>query len=270
MRRAAHQLFDDPKVWDDPLALRILKPETIADLQSKPAEQDTLLSRALRAFLAARSRFAEDELAVSIKRGVRQYVVLGAGLDTSAYRTPAANGDLRVFEVDHPATQAWKRERLRAAGIPVPANLTFVPVDFERQRLAEQLDVVGFQPAPTFFSWLGVTPYLTREAFDATMAFISILPLRTAVVFDYAVDPSSLDAFQQAAARALAARVEAAGEPFRLFFNPSDLEYELRALGFSQAENLDCDQINARYFSDRADGLQVTGRLGRLMSAWKL
>jgi methyltransferase (TIGR00027 family) len=269
MRRAAHQLFDDPKVLDDSLALRILAPETIVELQSKPEEQETRFSRALRAFLAARSRFAEDELASAVQRGVQQYVVLGAGLDTSAYRAPIAGSSLRVFEVDHPATQAWKRERLRASEIHVPSNLTFVPVDFERQSLAEELGLSGFQSMPTFFSWLGVTPYLTREAFDGTMRFIVTLPASTTVAFDYAVDPATLDAVQQAAVRALAARVEAAGEPFRLFFVPAELEREMQAFGFNHIENLDRDQIYSRYFKDRADGLQVTGELGRLMCAWK-
>ena len=130
IRRAAHQLLDHPRVLDDPLALRIIGAEAAEELRSNPKEHHAF-SRAFRAFMAARSRYAEDELAGAVERGVRQYVVLGAGLDTFAYRNPHAG--LRVFEVDHPATQAWKREQLSAAGIAIPAALTFVPVDFERQ-----------------------------------------------------------------------------------------------------------------------------------------
>lgn len=269
VRRAAHRFFDDPKILDDPLALRVLAPETIAELQTNPGEQQTRFGRALRAFLAARSRFAEDELAAATARGARQYVILGAGLDTSGYRAPVAGCGLRVFEVDHPATQAWKRERLQAGGIPIPANLSFVPVDFERQGLAEELRAGGLQSEGTFFSWLGVTPYLTREAFDASLRFMASLPAPTGVVFDYAVDPLLLDASQQAAVKALAERVAAAGEPFQLFFDPLGLERDLAAMGFHWLENLDREQINIRYFKERADGLQITGTMGRLMSAAK-
>src|ERR1700691_1687992 len=162
IRRAAHQLLDQPKVLDDPLALRIIGPEAAEALRSNPKEHHAF-SRAFRAFMAARSRYAEDELACGVVHGVGQYVVLGAGLDTFAYRNPHAG--LRVFEVDHPATQEWKREQLRDTEITIPASLTFVPIDFERQTLADGLAQSGFDGAgPAFFSWLGVTPYLTREA----------------------------------------------------------------------------------------------------------
>src|SRR5208337_2845591 len=141
IRRAAHQLLDHPRVLDDPLALRIIGSEAEEVLRSDPKESHAF-SRAFRAFMAARSRYAEDELAHAVAHGVRQYVVLGAGLDTFAYRNPYP--ELRVFEVDHPATQAWKREQLEAAGIAVPASLTFVPIDFERQTLVDGLTRAGF------------------------------------------------------------------------------------------------------------------------------
>src|ERR1700689_2758722 len=136
IRRAAAQLLDHPKVLDDPLALRIIGPEAADDLRSNPKEHHAF-SRAFRAFMAARSRYAEDELARAVAHGVTQYVVLGAGLDTFAYRNP--HPELRVFEVDHPATQTWKREQLTAASIPIPPSLTFVPIDFEQQMLADGL-----------------------------------------------------------------------------------------------------------------------------------
>src|SRR5271169_5540690 len=141
IRRAAHQLLDRPRVLDDPLALRIIGSEAAEELRSNPKEHHAF-SRAFRAFMAARSRYAEDELARAVAHGVRQYVVLGAGLDTFAYRNP--HPGLRVFEVDHPATQAWKREQLLAAGIAIPFSLTFVPIDFERQTLADGLVQCGF------------------------------------------------------------------------------------------------------------------------------
>ena len=165
MRRAAHQLYDDPPlVFADPMALRILAEESRVELREREEMERTHpFARGMRAFLCARSRFAEDALARAVDQGVRQYVLLGAGLDTYAMRSP--HGDVRVFEVDHPATQAWKQHRLEQGGIHVPATVTFVPVDFEREELMTKLVVSGFDAhAPALCSWLGVVPYLTREA----------------------------------------------------------------------------------------------------------
>jgi methyltransferase (TIGR00027 family) len=266
IRRAAHQLLDHPRVLDDPLALRIIGSEAAEELRSNPKEHHAF-SRAFRAFMAARSRYAEDELACAVARGVRQYVVLGAGLDTFAYRNPHAG--LRVFEVDHLATQAWKREQLEAAGIAIPAALTFVPVDFERQTLAEGLGQSGFDSsAAAFFSWLGVTPYLTRDACMTTLSFIAGMPAGSGVVFDFAVDPALLNAGQRQALDALSERVARYGEPFQLFFDPGKLRDELKSLGFHRTEFLQGKEINARYFNDRKDGLLVRGGLGHLMGAW--
>ncbi|MGB5154120.1 MAG: class I SAM-dependent methyltransferase, partial [Candidatus Sulfotelmatobacter sp.] len=253
IRRAAHQLLDHPRVLDDPLALRIIGAEAAEELRSNPKEHHAF-SRAFRAFMAARSRYAEDELAGAVERGVRQYVVLGAGLDTFAYRNPHAG--LRVFEVDHPATQAWKREQLSAAGIAIPAALTFVPVDFERQTLAEGLGQSGFDlGAATFFSWLGVTPYLTRDACMSTLSLIATMPAGSGVVFDFAVAPALLNAGQRQALDALSERVARYGEPFQLFFDPEKLQDELKAMGFQRTEFLQGKELNERYFKDRDDVL---------------
>ncbi|MGB8916331.1 MAG: class I SAM-dependent methyltransferase [Candidatus Sulfotelmatobacter sp.] len=266
VRRAAHQLLDQPRVLDDPLALRIIGAEAENELRSNPKE-DHAFSRAFRAFMAARSRFAEDELARAVAHGVRQYVVLGAGLDTFAYRNP--HSGLRVFEVDHPATQAWKHERLQAAGIAIPPSLTFVPIDFEGQTLADGLGQSGFNgSAAAFFSWLGVTPYLTREACLVTLSFIAKMPVGSGVVFDFAVDPALLNLGQRMALKALSKRVAAVGEPFQLFFDPEKLQGELKGMGFRRTEFLQGKELNARYFKDRKDGLLVRGSIGHLMAAW--
>src|SRR5216684_4200589 len=143
IRRAAHQLLDEPTVLHDPLALRIIGSEAEEALRSNPKEKHAF-SLAFRAFMAARSRYAEDELARAVALGVEQYVVLGAGLDTFAYRNPYQR--LRVFEVDHPDTQSWKRKQVQAAGISVPTSLIFVPIDFEQQTLADGLGQFGFNP----------------------------------------------------------------------------------------------------------------------------
>jgi methyltransferase (TIGR00027 family) len=266
IRRAAHQLLDQPKVLDDPLALRIIGSEAAHDLRSNPKEQHAF-SRAFRAFMAARSRYAEDELARAVAQGVRQYVILGAGLDTFAYRSP--HSGLRVFEVDHPSTQAWKREQLQAAGITIPLSLTFVHIDFEQQTLAGGLEHSGFKGnAGAFFSWLGVTPYLTREACMTTLSFIANMPAGSGVVFDFAVEPALLKPGQRQALDALSKRVARYGEPFQLFFDPEKLQDELKNLGFQRTELLQGKELNARYFKDRTDGLLVRGALGHLMGAW--
>jgi methyltransferase (TIGR00027 family) len=261
VKRAAHQLLDDPKVFEDPIALRIIGKESASALQADPHQfENTPLSPYLRAFVAARSRWAEDELALGIRRGVRQYVILGAGLDTFAYRNPHPQGVLHVFEVDHPTTQAWKRTRLDEAGIALPDDLTFAPVDFETQTLEEGLRAVGYDPGrSTFFSWLGVTEYLTAEAVMATLRFIASAPIRNAVVFDYVLSPSLLTTAQRFRFDAIAQRVALAAEPWKTFFEPGLLTRDLRAMGFGCVEDNGQEQINTRYFKNRKDGLRVGG-----------
>jgi methyltransferase (TIGR00027 family) len=267
LRRAVHQILDDPKVFDDPLAERIIGSEAAEFLKSEARQHQTRASRSLRAFIAVRSRFAEDELARAVGQGANQYVVLGAGLDTFAYRNPYGERGLRVFEVDHPATQAWKHGKLAAAGIAIPPSVVYAPVDFEEQTLADGLERAGFQSEHVaFFSWLGVTPYLTEEAFLATIRFIASMPAGSGVVFAYAVPRSSLSWRGKLAFDALSRRVAAAGEPFRLFFDPGALSERLRSLGFSAVADLAPETINSRYFEHRTDKLRVGA--GHLMSAW--
>jgi methyltransferase (TIGR00027 family) len=268
MRRAAHQLLDDPKVFDDPVALRIIGKESASVLQTDPRQSEsTPLSPHLRAFIAARSRYAEDELALGVRRGVRQYVILGAGLDTFAQRNPHPEGVLHVFEVDHPTTQTWKRARLEEIGTTLPGDLTFAPVDFETQTLEEVLRDAGYDPGKcTFFSWLGVTEYLTPEVVMATLRFIASAPAGSGVVFDYMISPSLLTPAQRSGFDALARRVASAGEPWQAFFDPELLTRDLRAMGFGYVEDKGPEEINARYFKNRKDGLRV-GSLSHLMNA---
>lgn len=268
MRRAAHQLFDNPKVLDDPIALPILGEKVQEQVLLEGRKIFARASRYVRAFMVVRSRLAEDELDAAVARGASQYVILGAGLDSFAYRNPYEAGRLRVFEVDHPATQKWKRERLAAGQIQIPASVTFAPVDFERESLNDGLAAAGFDPRKiTFFSWLGVTPYLTRAAMNGTLAFIAAMPAGSGVVFDYALPRASLNWLGRLAFDAMARRVAKAGEPFQLFFEPTELANELRRFGFSKVEDWDKDKLNGRYFKDRADKLRVGGRLGRIMTA---
>jgi methyltransferase (TIGR00027 family) len=265
MHRAAHQVLDNPRVFEDPLAIAILGDEA-AGLKSPSDKFHTPGARHIRAFVAARSRYAEDELTAAIARGATQYVILGAGLDTHAYRNK--HSQVHVFEVDHPATQTWKRARLEAAGIAIPSSLTFVPTNFEEQTLSSALEFSGFQREKvSFVSWLGVTPYLTAASAMATFAFIGSLPTGSGVVFDYVVERSSLDAEEQMSMDALASRVAKAGEPFRLFLDPRALEPMLTAAGFHEVEDLGPAEIGARYFADRADDLRVAAGLAHFVNA---
>ena len=226
------------------------------------------VGRDFRGFMAARSRYAEDRLANAVASGVTQYVVLGAGLDTFAYRNPFPA--LRVFEVDFPATQVWKRSMLQDAAIALPSNLDFVALDFEHQTLAEGLAEGGLEmDKPAFFSWLGVVPYLTLDAFRATLSVVARMPAGSAMSFDYAVAPETLSPIGRIAFDRLSERVAAAGEPFRLFFTPEDLEAEIRGAGFKRIEQVDSAQLNDLYFNNRADGLKLSPLgLGMLVTAW--
>lgn len=232
--RAAHQVLERGAIFTDPLAGVILgaSPEELAADAPR---------RAMRLFIAARHRFAEDAVAAAVRGGVRQVVVLGAGLDTFAYR----NGldGVRVIEVDHPATQAWKRERLADAGIAIPLSASYVGVDFEVESLGDRLRLDG----PAFFVWLGVVLYLTRDAFSATASYISGIP-GSSVVFDYAQSPATMAPQRRAALEERAARVARIGEPWLTYFEPPEIAALLSELGFTEVEDLGPAQLAARYF----------------------
>ena len=251
--RALHQVIDYPRILDDPLAVSILG-QGVRALQAAADRQE----HALRAFIALRSRYAEDRLAAAVESGVRQYVVLGAGLDTFAYRNPHAERGLRVFEVDHPATQRWKRAQLESAGIALLPSLTFAPVDFETQDLAEQLRGAGFRfDRPAFFSLLGVVIYLTEAAAMQTLRLVSACAPGTEIVFEFSLPASRLTAAARAYRETAMARVAAIGEPWLTFFEPEALAGDLRALGFTGVDMLRPEEANREYFADRIDGLRI-------------
>lgn len=265
LRRAAHQIYDTPVVYDDPIAVGILGAAYAEQLRRTPLRPDRPFSTALRAFLVARSRYAEDNLRRAVLSGVEQYVLLGAGLDTFAYRNPFAK--LRVFEVDHPATQQWKRELLQRNNIAIPESIAYTPVDFECQALAEELGFAGFDSrAPAFFAWLGVVPYLTLGAFRATLGFISGQHSGSGLTLDYGQPRSALPLLERMALDSLASRVEKAGEPFQLFFTPPEIAAELSR--FRNVEDLGAAEINVRYFSGRSDQLKMRGSAARFLTAW--
>lgn len=244
VHRAAHQTLESGNIFADPFARAILGPEADDHIARKSDE------RTMRLFVCIRARFAEDSLAAAHGRGVRQAVILGAGLDTFALRNPFA--DLAVFEVDHPSTQDWKRQQLARIGAALPDGLRFAPVDFEREGLADGLARVGFDPRmPAFFIWLGVVPYLTREAILGTLDFVAAVP-QGEIVFDYPEPLRNYPTEQQPRVRALAERVAALAEPFLSDFDPPDLHELLRAKGFDEIEDLGSRQFGFRYF-DQSD-----------------
>jgi methyltransferase (TIGR00027 family) len=243
--RALHQVAENGRIFADPLAMRILAGGADAPGLGG-AEADTLASRPMRLFIALRSRFTDDRLRAASADGVRQIVVLGAGLDTTAYRHDWDDGAM-IFEVDHPATQQWKRARLTQAGIDIPPALRFVPVDFERDDLAERLAANGMDPArPCFFLWLGVVPYLTRDAIAATLGMVSRWPGGAEIVFDYAADSSSLSAAARLVRDAKAAQVAAVGEPWISLFDPAELGATLRAMGYARIDDVGTRELAAR------------------------
>ncbi len=262
--RAAHQVLEHGRIFSDPLALRILG--TTADQVIEVARNHPTGVR-MRIFIAARTRFAEDALAAATQR-LRQVVVLAAGLDTSAYRN--AWPGIRVFEVDHPDTQAWKRSLLERAEIAAPASLTYAPIDFEEQTLDEALSTAGFDPnLETFFTWLGCTPYLTKEAVWTTCAYVASLPGGAHIVFDYGQPMSALAQEDRQQLEASAARVAELGEPWISFFEPEEVRATLRSLGFTDIEDIGRSEIGARYLGIRPSRESQKGG-GRVVRASRL
>ena len=240
--RALHQFSPQAALFRDPYALAILG--EAAPGAGELSEEDEH-GRRMRLFVASRTRLAEDWLAAAVRRGVAQVVVLGAGLDTFSLRNPYPG--LAVFEVDHPATQAWKRQRIAEAGLAEPAGAAFVPVNFERQSLAGELAAAGLKTTePTFFLWLGVVPYLTLEAIFATLDYIAGIA-GSEVVFDYSEPAENRGATGRATLAFYAARVAAVGEPWISFFVPDELAKSLADLGFDDIEDLDSGDIAARF-----------------------
>ena len=262
MHRAAHQLVDGGRVFADALAVRIVGVGE-AEIREK-AEGEA--ARRMRMFIAMRTRFAEDALAVAVASGVTQVVVLGAGLDTFGYRSPYGDR-VRVFEVDFPATQGWKRERLAAAGIGVPGWVTYAGVDFERETLREGLERAGFERGKgTFFTWMGVVPYLSEDAIFATLNYVAGLGGGTEIVFDYGDPPGTLDEGMRAQHEVRAARVAAVGERWVTYFEAEPLGERLLGLGFAGVEDLGPAEMVERFFPGW--GRQAARRGGHVLRAW--
>jgi methyltransferase (TIGR00027 family) len=265
--RAAHLIIDRaPWIFEDTLALALLG-DLAADLIAVHRERATAaVLAALRVAMTTRSRYTEDRLRAAVAHGLRQYVLLGAGLDSFAYRSPWA-APLCVFEVDHPATQAWKRDRLAAAAIPVPPHVRFVPVDLAVDSLGERLGAMGCERSqPAFVSWLGVTQYLSAPAISATLEVIGGFAVGTELVMEYLVPAELRDAAGQALADYFMPRAAAVGEPWVTFLSPSATARLLSARGLVLLDDVGRkDQIEPGLWT-RADALSPH-ELGRLARA---
>jgi methyltransferase (TIGR00027 family) len=252
--RAAHQLLDGGTlVLDDPIAIRLLGLDAAEKIRAAKARFEAPVSVALRSHVVLRSRYTEDRLQAAVARGINQYILIGAGLDTFALRQPAWAKDLAIIEVDHPATQSAKQARIQSAGIARPKNLRFVAVDFEQETLHDALRKNNVDTAlPTFFSWLGVTMYLTEPAIDATLNALAGFPIGSEVVLTFSEPPTNKDPIAATVSATLSQHVAELGEPFVSYFTPAEMEAKLRHAGFTNVEFLTVGEAKARYFHNTA------------------
>ena len=256
LMRAVHQVLDaDPKNLDDPLAVGLVEGSSREEILG--ATPDSWPPSWFRSIFPLRSRYTEDSLAEAVAKGIGQYVLLGAGMDTFGYRQPIWAGKLRIFEIDHPESQKIKREYLVRRGIAVPANVEFAPIDFEHQSLAEGLAASSLDHrAPAFFSWLGVTQYLTREAIDSTLRFVLSMPRRSELAMEFIVPPDSWTPEEAGFLTMVLPAVADIGEPWLTYFTPAEISAHLLKLGFSSVSHLTTEDAAARYFPNRRDGLR--------------
>ena len=252
--RALHREEPPPWVLDDHLALGLAGDEGVSiagRLRDELSAEDLLtFSR----WMCVRARLTEDVVERAVAAGTRQYAILGAGLDSFAYRRPDLLVRLRVFEVDHPASQAWKRERLAELGVSLPANLVFAPIDFETQSLRAGLLAAGFDfAASAVFSWIGVTMYLTLAAIEATLATVAACPPDSRIVLTYNPPPSALQDQRLAMHSRMSRLAGEMREPWISFFTPAEAEALLRRCGFRKIDHFGPAEAIRTYFAGRTD-----------------
>ena len=244
---------------DDYLALGLAGPDGLALLGRLRTEVPGSYLLAFSRWMCVRARFTEDIVQQAAASGTGQYVILGAGLDSFAYRRTDLLRRLRVFEVDHPATQSWKRRRLAGLGVAVPARLVFAPVDFERQTLREGLELAGFDSGQaTVFSWMGVTMYLTLDAIHAVLATMAQCHPGTRIVLSYNQPPAVLTGSTARIAAAFADLAAEMGEPFISRFRRGEMARLLREHGFGLITDFGPDEARAAYFPGQAD-VEIAG-----------
>jgi methyltransferase (TIGR00027 family) len=264
--RAMHVRIDSPPhVLEDEIGLRLAASDD--GWRSLP-DMDPRATRRPRASVVARARFIEDLVAEQAERGLGQYVILGAGLDSFAQRRPEIASRLRVFEVDRPGPQGWKRQRLIALGFGVPEWLRFAPADFEAGgSWSKGLATAGFDAEqPVVVAAAGVSMYLTREAIAATLSQIAGLAPGSTLVMTFMVPPEFVEAEERPRRQATEQRARAAGTPFISVFAPSDMLALARDAGFKEARHVSAASLAQRYFAGRTDGLRPSSS-GQLLVA---
>jgi methyltransferase (TIGR00027 family) len=267
MLRAAHQLLDRPLVFADPIAVGLVPDASEQAILAAAADFRSPPMMLRRASMVLRSRFVEDRLTAAAQRGVRQYVIAAAGLDTFPWRQPIFARDMRIFFADLPASLAWVKERLRERGLAQPSNLTFVPVDLEELRLGPQLITFGLDPrAPMFCSALGIMQYLTPQAVDALLTFAASAPTGSEIAFSFSPPDDELDGLDLSELRRSVARGQRFGEPWLSHMRPRELIFRLKGLGFTDVVHLTPELAQERYFGCRHDGLKAS-RSGQVIAA---
>lgn len=266
MQRAAHLVVDgDPKILIDDYAIRFLDDRQRARVETNDDVLQAPHVRASRAHILGRSAFTEDELQRAVAQGCGQYVLLGAGYDSSAARLGETLTDVAVFEVDHPDTQAAKRAALGPG--EWPANVRFVAVDFERDSLDARLRAAGWDAdAPTFWSWLGVAMYLTDDAVMNTLRFVAAGPTGTTIVMNFTIHDDEVTPDDLALRRVAAPGVAQQGEPWINFYRPAELVERVSALPYRSVESIGPDVFRTRYFDNRDDGLTWSSLTGTLVA----
>jgi methyltransferase (TIGR00027 family) len=259
IQRAAHQVLDDaPRILDDPVAVGLVPGSTEDAIRNAAADLQTPAMKLARSVYVFRSRFTEDSLRGAVEEGIRQYIVLGAGFDTFAYRQPSWAESVRIIEVDHPAMQDFKKHQLAADRIRLPSNVRFCPVDFESGSLEVALTAAGFdQKKPAFFSWLGVTQYLTLNAIRAILRFVGGLAQRTQISIAVVLPDPALPEQERKFASLAAEGSAAVGEPWLSRFDPADMAAHLAELGYKDCFHLAPREAQDRYFAGRRDGLRA-------------
>ena len=254
--RALHLQLDlEPHVLQDALGLQLAAP---ADGWRERPDMHPIGTRRSRASIVGRARFIEDHVAEQAARGVQQYVILGAGLDTFAQRQPQLSARLRVFEVDRPGPQVWKRKRLSELGLRSPESLRFVPVDFEaRDAWWQQLTAAGFDPRqPAIVASTGVSLYLTHEANLATLRQLAQLAAGSSFVMTFMLPVALIEPEEHIDRQHAERGARAAGTPFISFYTPDELLGHARSAGFREARHVSAGDLEQRYFAGRPDGLR--------------
>ncbi len=268
--RAVHQVLDGrPPILEDPIAQGLVLRSSEGEIVSNAENLQSPFLRLLRSSFVARSRATEDALRMAVEQGARQFVMLGAGYETFAFRQPEWAAGLRIFEFDHPATQAAKRSALESHEIPHPPNVVFHPVDLEIESFASALAASTFDASEaSFFSCLGMIPYLSLSTIHATLSAILEPSHKTWISLSFVLPDGMLDDGDAEVVRISSAAAGARGEPWISRFHPDEMERVLRELGCGEVHHIGPDEMARRYFSDRMDQLPVA-RFEQLMLASK-